>query len=131
MSSPAAPRYDLRWGRRNLLALLGLCLIAAAGLLRQYADRPIRIGERIRVHRRRVEAGSEKVDPNLAAFGSLVRLPTIGRARAEAIIDYRRAHGPGAFGSAANLMAIRGIGPATVEQITPYLSLPARARAGQ
>jgi competence protein ComEA len=131
MSPPAAPRYDPRWGRGNSLALLALCLIAVAGLLRQYADRPTRIGGRIRVLPRRVEAGCEKIDPNLAAFGSLVRLPTIGRARAKAIIEYRRTHGAGAFGSAADLAAVRGIGPATVQEVAPHLSLPARAGGGQ
>jgi competence ComEA-like helix-hairpin-helix protein len=125
MTPTATPRYDLRWTRGNLLALTVLCLAAAIALGLRYADRPVRIGRRPAVFQGRVEAASEKINPNLADSASLQRLPTIGPARAKAIIDYREAHGPGAFRTAADLEAIKGIGPATVEKIDKYLSFPA------
>jgi len=125
------PRYDLRWTRGNLLALTGLCLIAAAGLLLRRADRPVRIARRIGVQQRRVEAGREKINPNLADLASLVRLPRIGPAKAAAIIAYRKAHGPVAFRSAGDLESIKGIGPATVKEIAPHLSLPAGTAAAE
>ncbi len=125
MTPPAAPRYDLRWTGGNLLALTGLCLIAAAGLMLRRADRPVRIRWRPAVYPGRVQAASEKIDPNLADLASLLRLPRIGPARAKAIIAYRKANGPVAFRSAGDLASIKGIGPATVGKVAKYLALPA------
>ncbi|MGB2819678.1 MAG: ComEA family DNA-binding protein [Phycisphaerae bacterium] len=126
MSPPATPRYDPGWTRGNLAALTVLCLAAAIALGLRYADRPVRVGRRPAVFQERAKAASEKINPNLADSASLLRLPTIGPARAKAIIDYRKAHGSRAFRTAADLKAIKGIGPATVRKIDDYLSLPAR-----
>ena len=130
MTSPAAARYDLRWTRPNVLALVALCVVAGA-LLARTAARQSRAADPPGVDARRVEAATETINPNLAPPHSLVRLPTIGPARAKAILAYREAHGPGAFRWAGDLTAVKGIGPGTVATIAPYLSLPAHPPRGR
>lgn len=61
------------------------------------------------------------VNPNTADFESLVRLPSIGPARAKAIIEYRRQTDGAAFENADDLQKIKGIGPKTVDKIRDYL----------
>jgi competence ComEA-like helix-hairpin-helix protein len=66
----------------------------------------------------------DTINPNTAPKESLVRLPGIGPARAMAIVDYRDAHskeGP-AFRTPADLDAIAGLGPKTVEKMMPWIS---------
>jgi competence ComEA-like helix-hairpin-helix protein len=78
----------------------------------------------------RYSTGSEKlypldrINPNLASKESLARLPGIGPARAQTIIEYRQAHcqnGP-AFRTPADLDAVVGLGPKTVEKMMPWIS---------
>jgi len=65
----------------------------------------------------------EKINPNRACFASLLRLPNIGPSRAQAIIKYRHRAGNSrvVFEKAEDLQKIKGIGPKTVEMITPWL----------
>lgn len=68
-------------------------------------------------------AGAERINPNTAPVGSLVRLPGIGTARAMDIIHYRQtseAEGP-VFQMLADMENIKGIGPKTAEKMAPYL----------
>lgn len=68
----------------------------------------------------------EQINPNDAPVASLVRLPGIGVTRARAIVTFRDhvreqgGHTP-VFGSAEDLARVRGIGPATVEGVRPWL----------
>lgn len=66
----------------------------------------------------------ERINPNTASMGSLVRLPGIGRARALDIIHYRQVNAQfeTVFESADDLQAIRGIGPKTAEKLAPWLT---------
>jgi comEA protein len=68
-------------------------------------------------------APGERIDPNLAPTEELQRLPGIGPRKAAAIIDSRRAD---PFRSVDDLMRVRGLGPATVERLRPYLDLRQR-----
>jgi DNA uptake protein ComE-like DNA-binding protein len=63
------------------------------------------------------------INPNTADSASLVRLPGIGPARAADIIKYRNSADitPPAFLSADDLQNIKGIGPKTVEELSPHL----------
>ena len=63
-----------------------------------------------------------RINPNTADSASLVRLPGIGPARADAIIKYRNSPDitPPAFRSADDLQNIKGIGPKTVEKLAPH-----------
>ena len=84
------------------------------------------------IGRPRQEAGSrsvpadERINPNEAPVASLARLPGIGLTRARTIVVFREQfreqgrRGP-AFRCADDLEQIRGIGPATVAGIRPWL----------
>ncbi len=77
-------------------------------------------------------AVDEKVNPNEAASVSLARLPGIGWVRAAMIVAYRErfAQENGratAFRRPEDLAVIRGIGPATVEKMRPWLRFDASA----
>ncbi|MDI9431435.1 MAG: helix-hairpin-helix domain-containing protein [Planctomycetota bacterium] len=70
---------------------------------------------------------SERVNPNTAPVGSLIRLPGIGAARARAIVihrdDLRRKTGDEvAFHTRDDLQRIKGIGPRTVAEIVDWLA---------
>ena len=72
---------------------------------------------------------ADRFDPNTADAATLAVLPLIGDKRAADIVAYRerftREHpGQVAFNSVEDLMKIRGIGTATVDQIRPYLIFP-------
>lgn len=126
MIRPVRTEYDFRWRRSSVAVLLFLCatsgaLLAGAGVGgHEYA------GDPLPVFPARVQAASEKIDPNTATAASLRRLGGIGPELARAIVEYRESHGPAAFRSADDLQKIPRIGPATVERIAPYLALPAK-----
>jgi competence protein ComEA len=62
-------------------------------------------------------AGDEVVDLNHATVDELEALPGVGPATAQAIVDYRREHGP--FRSVDDLLEVRGIGDAKLAQLRP------------
>ena len=66
----------------------------------------------------------DTVNPNLATMESLVRLPGVGPATAESIIEYRQntPDNKEAFTKPADMQGVKGIGPKTVEKIEPWLS---------
>ncbi|MFW5972559.1 MAG: ComEA family DNA-binding protein [Bacteroidota bacterium] len=59
------------------------------------------------------------VDINMAGASDLQRLPRIGPAIAERILEHRQRYGP--FRSIEDLMAVRGIGPRTMESLRPMI----------
>lgn len=60
------------------------------------------------------------IDINSATKDELIRLPGIGDAFAERIIMFRDTHGP--FGTIDGLRAVKGIGPATLAKIRPFVT---------
>jgi DNA uptake protein ComE-like DNA-binding protein len=68
----------------------------------------------------------ERINPNEAPVASLMRLPQVGAARARAIVAHRgrvgfQAGRRPAFKTADDLRQIKGIGPAIVEDVRPWL----------
>jgi comEA protein len=61
------------------------------------------------------------VNINSAGRAELMRLPGIGAAYAERIIDYRMRNG--SFDSIEQLMRVRGIGPKTLARLRPHVCL--------
>ena len=61
------------------------------------------------------------VDLNTAQLDALTGLPGIGEAKAQAILDYRREHGP--FRRVEDIMQIKGIGEGIFQQLEPYITL--------
>jgi DNA uptake protein ComE-like DNA-binding protein len=68
----------------------------------------------------------QTINPNNAPRASLLRLPGIGTGRAGAIIEYRRNYNierpsSKAFESTQDLQKLKGFGPRTVANISPWL----------
>ncbi len=66
-----------------------------------------------------------RIDPNAADRADWIRLPGIGPRTAAAILDHRVTQGP--FRRPDDLLAVRGIGPATLEKVRPWLEWPSGA----
>jgi DNA uptake protein ComE-like DNA-binding protein len=70
-----------------------------------------------------------RLDPNTADWWHLARLPGIGRALAQRIVDYRATerqsvvHQP-VFAQPADLCGVSGIGPRKVQSIRRFLRFP-------
>lgn len=72
--------------------------------------------------RSRPLAEGEKVDPNTASAVELDRLPGVGPALAERIVEARS---EGRFQWASDLVRVPGVGERTAERLAPFLDLPA------
>jgi competence protein ComEA len=70
-----------------------------------------------------------KININEADTAALTELNGIGQARAEAIVAYRKAHGP--FRTIEDLTNVKGIGPAFVDKNREQLTVGESAKAGQ
>ena len=66
-----------------------------------------------------LQGEAPRLDLNLASPGELEGLPGIGPALATRIVELRRLRGR--FRSVDDLLAVRGIGPATLERLKPRL----------
>lgn len=97
---------------------------SARGLAAQVAD-SVERAER----RRAPLAPGERIDPNTASTDELDRLPKVGPALAQRIVDWRAAHGR--FESMADFDSVPGVGPALLRDAGPFLALaPAPSTAG-
>ncbi|MEZ5204065.1 MAG: helix-hairpin-helix domain-containing protein [Acidimicrobiales bacterium] len=67
------------------------------------------------------EPASELIDLNVADAAALDSLPGVGPATASAIIAYRESSGP--FASVDDLLEVRGIGDAKLEQLRPLVTV--------
>jgi competence protein ComEA len=63
----------------------------------------------------------QRININRAEAWLLEALPGIGPSLAAAIIEYRLANG--SFASTADLTAVAGIGPATLEKLEPFITV--------
>ena len=74
------------------------------------------------------------INPNLAPWWELAALPRIGENTARRVVSFREAAKPSApdgpgepvFRRAADLTAVRGIGPRTVARVARYLRFEGR-----
>jgi len=64
-------------------------------------------------------AAPSSVNVNTATMDELTALPGIGEKRAEAILEMRKQKG--GFKSVDELTEVKGIGPANLEKLRPYL----------
>ena len=64
-------------------------------------------------------AAPEPIDLNTASVAQLDALPGVGPSTAQGIVEYRSQHGR--FRSVDDLLNVRGIGPAKLEQIRPLV----------
>ena len=114
-------RYDLGWRRRHLPALMLGCVLAAGPLALRGVARSRGVGWVIPVDPERVRRARERIDPNTASVASLRRLAGVGPVIAQAIVTYRKAHGPAPFRRPKDLQHVPGIGPRIAARIAPDL----------
>lgn len=95
---------------------------SARGLAAQVAD-SVERAER----RRAPLAPGERIDPNTASTDELDRLPKVGPALAQRIVDWRASHGR--FESLADFDSVPGVGPALLREAAPHLALRPAAEA--
>ena len=65
---------------------------------------------------------SERIDVNHAGVSQLMRLPGVGRKKAQAIVAHRKLH---PFRSASDLLQVKGVRPAWLERIKGHVSVGA------
>ena len=65
----------------------------------------------------------EKIDLDRADVSEITRLPRVGPALAQRIVDWREQHG--AFGGLTRLDSVSGVGPALLKAIQPFVSFSA------
>jgi hypothetical protein len=135
---PAAPPSSdgpaFAWTAPQRRALLAILSVLCLGLGIRYACNPTFVSDPQPERPARYGDLADRVDPNTADLNTLTAIPNLGEKRAEAIIEFRemraRQHpGQPAFRVVEDLMAVRGIGPAMVDNLKPYLNFPARAPA--
>jgi competence protein ComEA len=71
-----------------------------------------------------LEPGAVEIEPldlNRADTAQLVQIPGLGAGLAQRIDEYRRQHG--GFRSVEELRQVRGVGPALLEQLRPFLTV--------
>lgn len=66
-------------------------------------------------------APAGKININTATAAELEQLDGIGKAKAEAIVQYRKSNGR--FSNVEQLSQVKGVGPALVEKNRPRLAL--------
>lgn len=93
-----------------------ICVLAVAFFSFSYFSK---VGEQVEI------VLSGRINPNDAPVASLVRLPGVGPARAEAIVAYReeyvKAAGKQAFANCDDLQKVKGIGPKTAEGLRKWV----------
>ncbi len=112
------------------LLLLSAALLAGAGLSAvdyyhppaldefQVIPQAVAVPEPVELE---AEPDAGPIRLNAATAAQLQTLPSIGPQMAGRILDFRRDHGP--FTSLDGLGAVRGIGPRTLENLRPLVTL--------
>jgi competence ComEA-like helix-hairpin-helix protein len=128
MTDQKHTNFDVRLSKANLCAMVILVGIVWAGTLVVALSWRNWFSTQPPVDNVKSQTAREFIDPNTATVPSLQRLRGIGPAKAEAIVDYRKQHGPQAFKCAADLEKVRGIGPQTVKKNLGRLVFPSELK---
>jgi competence protein ComEA len=84
--------------------------------LREVASRAERLARPLRP--------GERIDVDRADAVELTRLPRVGPALAQRMVEWRAAHGP--FGGLARLDSVPGVGPRLLETVQPHVEFSGR-----
>jgi competence ComEA-like helix-hairpin-helix protein len=126
-SSPHRPKINLGWTPSQRRALLVLLAIFLVFLSIQFARNRQFVSDPQPTEGARAGELDARIDPNTADWQTLAAIPSLGEKRAKAIVAYReqsRASVPRsrAFRTPEDLLQVRGIGAATIENLRPFLS---------
>jgi competence protein ComEA len=66
-------------------------------------------------------AAAQRIDLNRAEAWLLEALPGVGETTAQAIVSFRNAHG--SFRAVDDLLQVKGIGPALLEKVRPFVAV--------
>jgi len=108
-------------GTALMLLAVAVCLLAVLSLPRESAQTYSATGRELSQPMPESAGGSIRI--NSADAEELVQLPGIGETLAQAVLEERETHGP--FHYPEDLLTVRGIGPAKLESILPWISLEA------
>jgi len=113
--------------RRGAILLLSILILIFAIRL---ALNPTTIDDRKPTEAPQANQLADTLDPNTASAAELAAIPDLGEKRAAAIVEFRtqflsRHPNRLAFQRLSDLEKISGIGPATAENMEPYLTFPA------
>lgn len=117
------------WTRTQRTAVVLILPSLLALLSYRYFTRPAFIPNTLPDSSPRAGEIASQLDPNTAPWQQLAILPNLGQKKARAIVAYRDqylADHPGdiPFKTPDDLQAVPGIGPATADTLTPYLTFP-------
>ncbi|MBC8107483.1 MAG: helix-hairpin-helix domain-containing protein [Anaerolineae bacterium] len=117
------------WTAGQRVALLAIVAALFAYLAIRYLTNSTYVSNPQPAEPSRASELVDRIDPNTADVATLAALPTLGEKRAKLIVDYResrRANRPNVivFQRLEDLLRIRGIGVATIDQLRPFLTFP-------
>jgi hypothetical protein len=117
------------WTAAQRGVLIGLTILLAVYVAIRFWLNPTYVSDPQPLVPSRAAELADRLDPNTATADELAALPMIGERRARDIINYRdrfTSEHPGriAFEEPTDLLAIRGIGGAILQQIRPFLVFP-------
>jgi len=119
---------DVLWTARQRTALLMILVPVIAYIVVRTLRNPAYVPDPQPIEPSRANELADRIDPNTADVETLGALPTLGEKRAKLIVEYRDRYqklfpnaGP-VYQRPEDLLRIRGIGVATVEQIKPFLT---------
>lgn len=126
-SPPSSPQLGWTPVQRRAL-LVSLCILLAVLSIR-YALNRAYVSDPQPPQGRRAGELATRVDPNSATWQELAAIPSLGEKRARQIVRFResaRSANPSTivFRSPDDLMQVRDIGPATAQNLKPYLLFP-------
>jgi competence protein ComEA len=122
------------WSRSQRSVLAAVVLSAAGVFLVRAMLNRSRLPDPLEQPGPLAEKLADRIDPNTASWPALAALPSLGEHTAREIVRYREAftrENPGriAFERLEDLDKVKGIGPATLESIAPYIVLKRSAPA--
>ena len=130
-----APGSEFPWSARHRRALILLMMVfVVVCAVRCTTYRATIDDPQPQVPARAADLG-DRLDPNTATWQELAAISGLGEKRARAIVAYRERWqhdhpSTPAFSGPQDLRNIKGIGPATVSNMSPFLTFPDAGRRG-
>jgi DNA uptake protein ComE-like DNA-binding protein len=127
LQSSSTPDRPTTSFRAQLVLYALLCGVLVYILIARYL-RPLVFADQIAVEPAKVEQVQQRIDPNVAPWPELARLPEVGESLARNIVAYReeqlRRRPPPIFRSVQDLDPVERIGGETLKKIAPWLMFP-------